>query len=134
MKRLLVSCTLVAASLLVAAFAAELLLRADGFSAPIWYQPDAHLGWSLRPGAEGWYTREGRAYAAINSAGFRDREHATAKPPGTFRIAVLGDSVPEALQVELRDTFWWRLQEKLRGCAALAGREVEVLNFGVSGY
>jgi lysophospholipase L1-like esterase len=119
---------------LVGLVAAELVLRAVGYSAPIWYQPDALLGWSMRPGVQGWYTHEGRAYIEVSPAGFRDRMHAVDKPAGVYRIAVLGDSVGEALQIDMKATFWWLLQEKLRACPALGGREVEALNFSASGY
>ena len=114
--------------------AGELALRAAGFSAPIWYQPDTRLGWAMRPGAQGWFTKEGRAFAAVNPAGFRARPHVLDKPAGAYRIAVLGDSVVEAFQVGLKAAFWWQLQENLRTCPALRGREVETLAFGVSGY
>ena len=88
----------------------------------------------LRPGVAGTYQREGRNYVSINSAGLRDREHAIAKPPDTVRIALLGDSYCEALQVPLEQTFWWQLQEKLESCPQFAGKHVEIINFGVSGY
>src|SRR3954471_20718282 len=107
MKKLAASAAILAAGFLVAFAAAELVLRLGGYSAPIWYQPDAKLGWSLRPGAQGWFTREGRVYAEINAEGFRDRAHPLAKPAGVYRIALLGDSVAEAFQVELRSSFWW---------------------------
>lgn len=134
MKKALSSALLLLAGLLLSAAACEVVLRLAGFSAPIWYEAHPALGWSLRPAAHGWFTTEGRAYSRINSAGFRDRDHALAKPPHSYRIAVLGDSVPEALQVDMRASFWWLLQDRLRACPALAGRDVEVLNFGVSGY
>ncbi len=57
-----------------------------------------------------------------------------AKPPGSFRVAVLGDSFIEAFQVPDEQTFCARLESGLQDCSALAGRQVEVLNFGVSGY
>jgi hypothetical protein len=135
MRRLLISGSLVlAAAFAVLMVAGELVLRAFGFSSPTWYQPDATLGWAMRPGARGWFTREGRAWSEVNAAGFRDRSHTLEKPAGAFRIAVLGDSVVEAFQVDLKEAFWWQLGEKLRGCPALAGREPEMLAFGVSGY
>ena len=114
--------------------ASELVLRLAGFSAPIWFEPHPELGWSMRPGAQGMWTKEGHAYAQVNAAGFRDREHALAKPAGTYRVAVIGDSVVEAFQVDMQAAFWWQLQESLRSCPALRDREVEVLAFGVSGY
>lgn len=112
----------------------EVGLRELHFSEPIWYQPDAQLGWSLRPGAQGWFTKEGRAYVRVNAAGFRDRIHDVAKPRGVYRVAVLGDSYPEAMQVDFKSTFWWQLQQNLEKCAVPAGKQVEVMNFGVSGY
>lgn len=134
MRRILstLSALIIGAVIFVAA--GELVLRAAGFSAPIWYGPHPQLGWSMRPGAEGWFTREGRAYVQVNDAGFRDRPHALHKPPGSYRIAVLGDSAVEAMQLDMKSTFWWRLQEELRSCPALRGREIEVMAFGVSGY
>jgi lysophospholipase L1-like esterase len=66
-----------------------------------------------------------------NSLGFRDREHAIEKPPGTFRVLVLGDSVAQGLRVEDdRDIFPVLLEERLRE----RGVPAEVLNFAVSGY
>jgi lysophospholipase L1-like esterase len=112
----------------------ELGLRLVGFSAPIWHQPDAQLGWTLRPGASGWYTKEGHAYAQISPAGFRDLPHSLEKPQGTFRIAVIGDSVVEAFQIDMKAAFWWHLQDDMRACPGVGGRAVEVMAFGVSGY
>jgi hypothetical protein len=128
----------VGAVLLIAAVvfvgAGELVLRAAGYSAPIWFQPDPQLGWAMRPGVEGWFTTEGRAYVKVNTAGFRDRLHPLGKPAGAYRVAVVGDSAVEARQIDMKSTFWWQLQEKLRTCPALRDREVEVMAFGVSGY
>jgi len=112
----------------------EIVLRMAGISWPSFYQPDPELGVSLIPGAEGWWTREGKAYVRINSAGLRDREHAQAKPVHTLRIAVLGDSFAEAMQVPMEEAFWSVLERDLKGCPGLAGREPEVINFGVSWY
>jgi hypothetical protein len=54
------------------------------------------------------------------------------KPAGGLRVALVGDSQVEAKEVELDSTFGQVLE---RGLARrLAGRSVEVLNFGVSGY
>lgn len=102
------------------------------FASP--YQPDPCCGSRLNANAGFWHLSEGRAYITTNSAGFRDREHAIEKPPGTLRIAVLGDSFAEALQVEARDAFWAVLERELSACNTLDGRTVEVFNFGVSGF
>src|SRR5258708_2155036 len=82
----------------------------------------------------GWQQDEGRAYIKVNSQGWRDREHATAKPAATYRIAVLGDSYVEAMQLELERAFWSLLPERLKSCGFAGGRQIEALTFGVSGY
>jgi lysophospholipase L1-like esterase len=112
----------------------EIFLRVVGYSAPLFYEPDYYRGVTLRPNIAGTYQREGRNYVSINSAGLRDREHSLAKPANTFRIALLGDSYSEALQVPMEQTFWWLLQQKLEGCEQFKSKRVEVINFGVSGY
>lgn len=124
----------VAVSVVFALLIFEVFLRLVGYTYPVFYQPDEVRGYSLWPGAEGRYRREGAAHVQINSDGLRDREHTKAKPANTLRIAVVGDSYAEAFQVERERAFWSVLEARLRDCPANAGREVEVINFGVSGY
>jgi hypothetical protein len=126
--------SLAAAATALALLLGEAALRLAGVSYPNFYRPDAWRGWSLRPGAEGWWRKEGLARVRISSAGLRDVEHAVAKPAGRLRIAVLGDSCAEALQVPLAQTFWKLLERQVAGCPAAAGRVVETLDFGVAGY
>jgi hypothetical protein len=113
---------------------AEVGLRLIGFRYLNLYQEDREVGFALRPGAEGWWRSEGEAYIKISSAGLRDREHSQVKPSGTLRVAVLGDSYAEALQVPLEAAFWAVAEKRLEGCATFGGRKVEVINFGVSGF
>ena len=125
---------LLAASVVFSLLAAEVALRVVGYSYPVFYVPDEELGYTLRPGAEGVYRREGLSHVLINSDGLRDREHAKEKPAGVFRIAVVGDSYAEALQVEQSQAFWSVMERRLAECPQFRGRAVEVINFGVSGY
>jgi lysophospholipase L1-like esterase len=113
---------------------AEGALRLAGFSYVTFEKPDLTRGVVLAANTSGWQKLEGEAYVAINSHGYRDRERSKAKAEGVFRIAVLGDSFVEARQVALEDTFCARLERTLSQTPAFAGRTVEVLNFGVSGY
>ena len=113
---------------------AEIALRVAGYSYPEFYSLDKSRGYALRPRAEGWYRKEGEAYIRINSEGLRDQEHVLTKPPDTIRIAVLGDSYPEALSVQTEEAFWSVMGKKLQECDAFPGKKIEVLNFGVSGY
>ncbi len=122
---------LIAASVVVVLLGAEIVLRIAGVSYPSFYEEDADLGGRLRAGAEGWTHGEGGSFVSINNDGMRDSEHTVAKPPGTVRIAVLGDSFAEAMQVPQEQTFWAVLGRELSSCAQ---RSYEVLNFGVSGY
>lgn len=125
---------LLAFGVLLALLIAEAALRIYGFTYFNPYIVDLDVGYTLRPGAEGWWKKEALTYVKINDHGFRDRDHAIAKPPGTLRIAVLGDSFAEALQVPLEKTFTAVVEEKLQRCPQPANSIVEVLNFGVSGF
>src|ERR1700730_11199696 len=116
------------------AIAAEITLRLAGYSYPEFYQPDQSRGYALRPNMAGRYGKEGDAFVRINSDGLRDREHARTKPADTIRIAVIGDSYPEAFPVPMEEAFWSIMEKKLKECGAFGGRQIEVINFGVSGY
>ena len=127
------SVAIAAAALAAVVLMVEVGLRVAGYSAPDWYQLDPHLGWSGRPHKRGVYAYEGgHTYVRMNNAGFRDRDRFVDKLEGVYRIAVLGDEVSEAMQVELADTWWWRLAPLLQSCTKHL--RVEVLNFAVAGY
>ncbi|HEX8722029.1 MAG TPA: SGNH/GDSL hydrolase family protein [Pyrinomonadaceae bacterium] len=129
-----VRAAVVLASVVFALVVFEVFLRAAGYSYQTFYAPDPVRGYALEPGAEGWQTKEGRAYVRINSDGLRDRERSKRKPEGVFRVALVGDSYSEALQVDQNDGFASVLERGLGACPALGGRGVEVIDFGVSGY
>lgn len=101
-----------------------------GKEIPVVWVPDRELGWRNLPGARLHYVKEGNGIVDINSLGNRDRERTLEKPPGTFRIAVFGDSMTEAVEVNLDETFCYLLEERISRPEA----KVEVLNFGVIGY
>jgi lysophospholipase L1-like esterase len=62
----------------------------------------------------------------------RGEETSWAKPAGTLRVLMLGDSITYGNGVAWNETFSYRLQQILNGAGAAA--RVEVLNLGVSGY
>jgi hypothetical protein len=72
---------------------------------------------------------EYRTEVRINSDNLRDVERPIAKPFGTYRILILGDSLTEAVQVSLEQTFAKRLEKQL---AQSLGRPVDVINAGLS--
>lgn len=98
------------------------------------YEPNQHCGVRLRPGLEGWYIKEGRASFQINQHGQRDIDRQLSKPANTIRVAVIGDSYAEAMQVERDQAFWAVLERELNRQNLFGDQQVEVLNFGVSGY
>lgn len=112
----------------------EIGLCLFGISSPSFFIADNLTGYAHKPGAEGLYSNEGEAYIRINSSGLRDREHTLEKPVGTFRIALLGDSYTEAMQVPMEQIYAASLERELSDCPSLAGRQVEAMNFGVSGF
>lgn len=125
---------IVAVSVAIALALGELALRAAGFAYPNFWEPDPLAGSRLRAGMEGWQRDEGSAYVKISSQGLRDVEHPVAKPADTYRIAVLGDSYAEAMQVAEERAFWWLLPQRLKACRFAGGKRIETINFGVSGY
>lgn len=127
-----------AALLLAAAaglVAVELASRVLSLGSDLFYRPDPQVGHRLIPGAAGVFNSPadgGARRVQISSQGLRDQEYTLAKPAGTRRILILGDSYCEGLQVELAETFQAVLERHL---AFVPDRPtVEVINGGVSGF
>lgn len=129
------------ASLLVSLLAAELVIRLAG-AAPevsvirkgrfqlsrnpkIGYEPVPSLDY--RGEELSFYDYLGKS----NNLGYRDVDHTVEKPPGVYRIVVLGDSIGAGLRVDrYEDVFPSVLEKLLRE----RGVNAEVINFSVSGY
>lgn len=99
--------------------------------------PDPEIGWKQVPGlhwkwaGNDWHARDFTVSIVTNSMGFRDLERKKQKPSGTFRIALLGDSFFEAIQVPFEQTSGHLLENKLNQKLRAPH---EVLNFGISGF
>lgn len=93
-------------------------------------QPDTTFGTKHIPNKPVVWRMEGFSNDRFNSVGMRDVEHSVLKAPNTFRIALIGDSATEGLQVPLEDTYG-RVLEKIY---ARPGMKTEVINFACSGY
>jgi hypothetical protein len=117
----------VAAALVVC----EVVLRLLGVSYPVYVWTDPVRGVAHIPGAKSGRQFAGRSWIEINSDGWRGPEVALEPPPGTYRIALLGDSYIEAFEVPFEKTVGELLEARL---SALRGTPVEVLNFGEGGY
>jgi lysophospholipase L1-like esterase len=79
------------------------------------------------------FDRSHKGYA-INHAGFRDYEYPEAKPEGTYRIIVLGDSTTAGNGIGDFTKTYPKLLEAALNRGPHAGRRYEVLNMGVGGY
>lgn len=132
------SVALFVAGLAIAGALFEASLRVIG-ATPLWrvlpqpeaalYGPDIDTGYRHRAGASGIWLTENRAKIVISTLGLRDRERALAKPEGVSRAVVLGDSIIEALQVDLEQTTAFVAEREL----AKRGRTIEVANLGLAG-
>lgn len=133
-KKVVFKLLFVLIGIFLGAIVGEIGLRVIGYSTPEFYAVDETRGYALAPSVKGLYRKEGRTYVEINSDALRDIEHSVQKPENTLRIAVIGDSYAEALQVDLNEIWWRIMQDKLNSCAYFDRNKVEVINFGVSGY
>jgi hypothetical protein len=123
------------ASILLALATVEVGLRfIGGVFDDTFMRFDNERGWSLRPGFAGWVKNERVMWMQINADGMRDRERSRTAPPGTLRVAAIGDSYMQGINVPSEHTFAAFLEARLERCLASSGITPEVLNFGVSGY
>jgi hypothetical protein len=109
----------------------------------LFLQPDEVVGWRQVPNLRWtwtgrfWYANDFSVEVETNPLGFRDIVREYSKPPGVTRVALLGDSMIEAVQVPLTKTAAQLLERKLN---TLLYRDPEqpqrweVLNFGISNY
>jgi len=84
-------------------------------------------GWAPVPGATLHLQRlEYSAGVHVNAKGIRDKNHPYEKPPGVYRIVLLGDSFMFARQMNVSQILANRLEQNLDN--------VEVINLGVDAY
>jgi lysophospholipase L1-like esterase len=97
---------------------------------PGFFLSDPVRGNRLAPGYEGWFAG---VPVRINSLGFRDRrDYSVAKPPGTFRILILGDSVTFGHGTLDDTTYPYLVEQRLKQWRPDVNWEV--WNLGVPGY
>lgn len=124
-----------AAAALLALLCVEAALRlVGGVFHDNFMRPDPYRGWSLEPAFGGWVMDERTLWIRTNRDGMRDRERDLVARPGVRRVALIGDSYVQGMNVPLEHTLAAFLETALDRCTPAAPRGVEVLNFGVSGY
>jgi hypothetical protein len=134
MRKFLGALSLIAFGLTLALGIVDVGIRIANRWFPYFYCSDPYRGWGLNPGAHGWYRREGLSWLRINQDGFRGPDYSRSKPAGVVRVAVLGDSYVEAMQVAEDKTFTAVIGRALADCPALKNKRIEAMNFGVDGY
>jgi hypothetical protein len=97
---------------------------------PGFYESDPARIQRLSAGYNGWFAG---VPVRINNLGFRDRQdYDLAKPPGTFRILVLGDSVTFGHGSHFETTYPYLLEQRLEEWRP--STNWQVWNLGVPGY
>jgi lysophospholipase L1-like esterase len=131
-------------SLLLVAILLEVFLRvvfhhSMDFSMEMWKYavamkravPDPKLGFVHEPGTHAFLMGQD---VRINSLGLRDREFSPTKPPGVYRILVLGDSTTFGWGVSLDETASKILERELNAQHVPGYQRFEVINAGVGNY
>ncbi|MGQ0811536.1 MAG: SGNH/GDSL hydrolase family protein [Nitrospiraceae bacterium] len=131
-RKALINLAVLFVGTVVALVLAEILARALHPLSTVEYRMDSEVGPLLAPRQmTRWVNEDYDAAIVTNSAGFHDVEHTLDKPPNVYRIAVLGDSYIEALQLPIDQGFVQQLEHTISGWSAR--KRVEVINLGVSG-
>ncbi|MFI5457836.1 MAG: SGNH/GDSL hydrolase family protein [Isosphaerales bacterium] len=100
---------------------APLVVRVDDLREVVLKRDDATERWGLH-----WRT---------NAQGMRDRPYATDKPAGTFRIALVGDSIGAGWGVNVEQRFESILEQVWHDRAKeMSGLTVEIINCAVPGH
>ena len=96
------------------------------------FHPD--FGWTEKTDFRDykWMDDQKPVLIEFNKIGYRDIDHIVTKPPKTRRVVVLGDSFSEAVQVNISETYWWRMSSVLN--SRHTNYRWETLNFGVGSY
>lgn len=95
----------------------------------MYFEADPSTGYRLQPGGIGHYQMNIPAVA--NSHGHRDVEVTLEKPPGVFRILVLGDSFTVGANVRQEEAYPKVLEKQLKN---VYGPRIQVVNTGVGGW
>jgi hypothetical protein len=122
----------------------EIVLQGLALARPsyevLFLQPDRKLGWKQVPNlrwqwaGHHWYAADFSVPIATNPLGFRDSVREAGKPDGVRRVALLGDSFIEAVQVPFEATAGQRLEQILNADRRDSQPRWEVLNFGISNF
>lgn len=140
MRRWAVGLALAATALLIAVLVAEVALALADYPPTLtehqqlFMQYDSIRGWRNVAGGRGRYaTSEYVVSLDYNERAYRGPLHAYPKPPGVFRVVVIGDSYIEGYSVA-RENRAAEVAEAALAAEAGTGRRVEIISLGTGGY
>lgn len=119
---------------IVAILFVEFVLYCAGLGEEEIYKLDRQVGFMHMTNKRVTWRSEGFAQSYFDADGMREPGLTVAKPANTYRIALLGDSMVEGLQVPVEQTFGQILSRKLTSATRDKYSQVQVLNFANSGY
>ncbi len=109
----------------------ESILACAGLGEEEIFKFDPELGSKHMINKKVTWRSEGYAVSYLDGDGMREPGLTIAKPDNTYRVALLGDSMVEGLQVPIEKTFGQLLSKELK---TPDGKDVQILNFATSGY
>lgn len=116
---------------IVALLATECVLYIAGLGEEEIFAFDKDLGTKHMTNKRVTWRSEGFGYSYFDANGMQDEGLTVAKPANTYRVAVLGDSFVEGIQVHGKDRFTQQLNKIVK---LANGKNIQVVNFGTSGY
>ncbi len=144
LRNLVAKLLLILFSLLLVALLLEVALRvafyhSKDFSMEMWKYavamkravPNPKLSFAHEPNTHAFLMGQD---VKINSQGLRDNEYSLAKPPGVYRILMLGDSTTFGWGVPLNETTAKILERELNAVHVPGVERFEVINAGVGNY
>ena len=144
LRNLFAKLLLIVFALLLVALLLEVALRvafyhSKDFSMEMWKYavamkravPDPKLSFAHEPNTHAFLMGQD---VKINSQGLRDNEYSLAKPPGVYRILMLGDSTTFGWGVPMNETTAKILERELNAVHVPGYERFEVINAGVGNY
>jgi hypothetical protein len=130
MKKIILSILKLSAAFILTMTALEIFFRFSEIFLPSIVYDDPKLGLLRKPNAQIFSLNEGFGMGVVNEYGYLGPGYPKAKKENTLRIALIGASLVQGLEIFDRYHFRKLLEDKL---STFTGKKVEVLNFGRGG-
>ncbi|MBX9939347.1 MAG: hypothetical protein K2Y32_08850 [Candidatus Obscuribacterales bacterium] len=127
--------TAAAAAIALGLFCTERLLVLTGLGQEEYIRPDALFGIAHIEGKDVTFKSEGFSRGKFSAAGLRDRDYLLSKDADTRRLAFLGDSKTEGMQVPMPENFVKLIEADLNQLAKekKAPEKWQAINFATAG-